>query len=361
MTIRRYTRLSLAGLLLLLSGLLSNFAAITAEASVSAWIDSHQIDETQNIELVLRSDKPGTPDFSVLEKDFSILSTRSSSQISSINGRVESRISWSLILKPKTTGKLTIPPIRLNTEQSQPLTVQVKPLDQATRKAIDELVFFETTLSKTVIYVQSQLLYTRSLYYADGVQLYGEMPSAPDIPDAIVLSLGDATTHSEYRNGRRYGVIQQRFAIFPEYSGELIVPSASITGSARLPLPGSSYGTRLGRRSQILVSSAPQKVEVLPVPASYPSDVPWFPAKNVSLGEVWESSETELTVGEPSRRDLIVRAESAVASMIPPLQVTYPPALKSYPETPSLDDFSTPDGITGVRSDSYSQRHSDDS
>lgn len=325
----------------------SSFFSIPLYAAVSAWVDSHQIDETQSFELVLRSDRPGTPDFTVLEKDFRILTTRTSSQISSINGRVESRISWSLILKPKTTGTLTIPPIRLNGEQSQPLTIEVKPLDQATKRIIDDLVFFESDVSPDSVYVQSQLIYVRRLFYANGVQLYGDMPARPDIPDAIVLPLGDTTTRSEVRNGRRYGVIEQRFAIFPEYSGELIIPSVSVTGSARLSTSG--YSNR--RRTQILVNSSPRKIQVLGIPTSYPAGKPWFPATNVTLGEVWES---ELKVGEPTQRNLIVRAESAVASMIPPLNATYPPSIKSYPESPSLDDFHSTEGITGVRTEAAS-------
>ena len=70
-------------------------------------------------------------------------------------------------------------------------------------------------------------------------------------------------------------MIEQRFAIFPERSGDLTIPPATVTGSVRLP--------DTGRRIGVDVSSDTLKITVLPIPAEYPRDAPWLPANDVEI------------------------------------------------------------------------------
>ena len=44
--------------------------------------------------------------------------------------------------------------------------------------------------------MQSQLVVTRRLYYVNGAQLYGDMPNVPDVPGAMVKSLGETADHT---------------------------------------------------------------------------------------------------------------------------------------------------------------------
>ncbi len=251
-----------------LLALISLLASTTAFARFDASVDDTTISEADTLRLTLRTDSASitsNPDFEPLQKDFDILSNQRSSQIQSFNGQVDALTTWTLVLKPKHTGTLQIPPITLSDESSQPIEITIKELDPQLKRAIAQTVFFETTYTPKQVYVQSQIVVTRRLFYVNGAQLYGDMPNAPDIPGAMVKLLGESEHSTAVRDGRQYGMIEQRFAVFPERSGDLTIPAATVTGSVRLADSG------MGRRIGVDVSSDTLKVPVLPIPAGIPT------------------------------------------------------------------------------------------
>jgi hypothetical protein len=125
----------------------------------------------------------------------------------------------------------------------------VKELDPQLRRAIAQTVFFETAYTPKQVYVQSQIVVTRRLFYVNGAQLYGDMPNTPEIPGAMVKLLGESEHSTAVRDGRQYGMIEQRFAVFPERSGDLTIPAATVTGSVRLARL--RYGSPYRRRRQL--------------------------------------------------------------------------------------------------------------
>jgi hypothetical protein len=325
-----------------------------ALARFDASVDSTSVSESDTIRLTLRADSANItsdPDFDALSAQFDVLSTQRSSQVRIINGQMDALTTWTLLLKPKHTGTLDIPAISLGNETSQPIQITVRDLDPQLKRAIAQTVFFETTYEPRQVYVQSQIVVTRRLYYVNGAQLYGDMPNVPDVPGAMVKSLGDADHTTTVRDGRQYGMIEQRFALFPERSGDLTVPPATVTGSVRL----SSDGGMTGRRISVDVTSDALSIPVLPIPADYPRGVAWLPATDVELLEDWPGEpERGLETGTPSQRTLIVRAEGNAASAIPPLEMGLPDSLKAYPEPPKLSETQARAGIIGTRTESTS-------
>jgi hypothetical protein len=337
------------GVAVLLVALAMALAGTPAWASLRATLESSTIHEHETVRLTVRvlgdGGPMGEPDFSQLEDDFEILSTRTSSEFSSIGGRIQSWTAWIMTLQPKRTGRIEIPAFNLGGHQSEPIELTVSPLDHRTRSFIDDQLFFETELSAREVYVQAQLLLRRTLYYAEGVQLFGELPREPEISFAMVQPLGEAEIARTTRNGQRYRVIEQRYAIFPERSGQLVIPSVAIAGSAVLPrTEGFS-----GRRAAVDARSDELRIAVLPVPRDYPAGVPWFPAAEVELLESWDQEPPAIDVGKPITRALIVRAEEAMASMVPPLRVDYPAPLRLYAERPDLHESASRNGVVGTR------------
>jgi len=336
-----------AALIALAVLLLPSMALARFEASV----DTTTISEADTIRLTLRVDGANltsNPDFDPLEKDFDILSHQRSAQIQSFNGQVDALTTWTLVLKPKHNGPLRIPALTLASETTRPIEITVKELDPQLKRAIAQTVFFETTYAPKQVYVQSQVVVTRRLFYVNGAQL-GDMPNTPDIPGAMVKLLGEPEHSMAVRDGRQYGVIEQRFSVFPERSGDLTIPAATITGSVRLAESG------MGRRIAVDVRSDALTVQVLPIPPEYPRDAPWLPATDVELLEDWPGEpERGLATGTPSQRTLIVRADGNASSAIPPLVVALPASLKAYPEPPKLSETQTRGGIVGTRTESYS-------
>jgi hypothetical protein len=317
--------------------------------SLRATLEHGAIHEHETVRLTVRvlgdGGPTGEPDFSALERDFEILTTRTSSEFSSIGGRIQSWTAWILTLQPNRTGNIEIPAFTLGPHTSEPIQLRVTPLDSRTRQFIEDQVFFETEVSSHEVYVQAQLLLTRTLFYAEGVQLFGELPREPDVPHALVQPLGEPNIARTTRNGQRYRIIEQRYAIFPERSGQLVIPSASIAGSAILPRAEGFTG----RRTAVDARSGEIRIAVLPIPRDYPDGVPWFPAGEVELLESWDKDPPVVDAGQPLARALIVRAEETMASMVPPLAPSYPNGVRFYAERPDLHETAALNGVVGTR------------
>jgi hypothetical protein len=323
-------------------------------AAIEAYADPRNLDEMESLRLTLRIDgisDIGKPDTSPLDQDFEILTSNTTSQYRSVNGTVQSWVELQLMLRPKRSGKLTIPALTIGSDTSQPLQIQVNPLDANIKQAIDDMVFFETEVSPNPVYVQSETLLTRRLFYSTsgGVQMYSEMPGAPEIADAVVLPLGQTNSYSTERDGINYGVVEQHFAIIPEHSGMLEIPVVAITSSIRLMKNGRV------RRSGIRVSSDAVSVKVMPIPAEYPADQPWLAATNLRLVELWTPNQPVFNVGEPITRHIEARVTGNVASAIPPLTTSLDTkAFRQYPEPPELNDITTAVSVEGSRSERFS-------
>lgn len=339
----------LASILLLAVCLLGTHSAL---AELTARLSASKIDETQTLELIIRTesrDVQGMPDLKSVEADFEVLTTRTSSQYRVINGSVQAWTEWIIALRPLRTGTLRVPSLTYRGESTEPLALNVVPLDPALKKEMGDRVFFETSIEPENPYVQAQTIYVRRLLYADGTQIYGEMPDTPVIDNAVVLVLGNAKSSTVERNGNRYGMIEQRYAIFPERSGEFEIPGAMVSGSVRMRV-----NNRL-RRNGVRVIAKPTTVNVRPIPKDYPKDVPWLPASDVSLLEAWDDTPPVFKLGESVRQTLIVRGDAATGSLIPPLQYSVPEShFRAYPEQPDIADNRGGGGVIGTRSRSWS-------
>ena len=101
-------------------------------------------------------------DLTPLTEDFDVLGTRTSSQVRSINGQVESWTDYIVTLFPLTEGELTIPPIEINNLQTEPILISVVNEGPRSNQDNDEL-FLEIEVNQEALYVQEQLLFTVKL------------------------------------------------------------------------------------------------------------------------------------------------------------------------------------------------------
>ena len=167
----------------LLFGELSN-------AAVTATVDRNQISEFDLLTLTVRvTDRTNVePDWQVLDKDFQLVNQQSqqNSSISLVNGRQTSRtyVDYQVTLRPRRQGNLVIPAIVIGTERTNPITIAVLPQSAALTNQMRQVLFFETLVDQTEIYVQAQLLYTVRLYYADSIS--GDFPAPPNLDNAVV-------------------------------------------------------------------------------------------------------------------------------------------------------------------------------
>jgi len=334
----------------LLCMVLLGAAAGAGAATLDTSLEPRLIDEMETTRLIVRAEGGSgeSPDLTPLRQDFEILGSQTSSQFRSINGQTSAWTEYQITLRPKRTGSLTVPSIRIGNDVSEEITLNVRSIDPTLKQTIDAMVFFETELSVDPVYVQAETVLTRRLYYSNGVQIYSDLPGAPEVADAVVVPLGDTRSRTEVRGGQRYGVIEQRFALYPESSGELLIPEIAVTASVRL-----QSGGRI-RRSGIRVASEPLKLRVLSIPDAYPHDQSWLPATGLEIRDRWQPDTLRAEVGEPLSRELEVVIRGNSSSAIPPV-LQEPPAdgIKIYPETPRLSEDSSGDTLVGRRLQSY--------
>ncbi|MGA8259091.1 MAG: BatD family protein, partial [Arenicellales bacterium] len=97
-----------------------------AQATVTTTVDQDEVAPGQSIVVTYDADQHvGQPDFTPLQKDFDVVDQNQSSSISIVNGRTSYDLKWKVVLMPKGTGKLTIPPVHFGSALSEARTVTV--------------------------------------------------------------------------------------------------------------------------------------------------------------------------------------------------------------------------------------------
>lgn len=342
-------------LLLLLSLLASGHAMAVIEASV----DRTRLVEGETLELTLESgaaNRFNRPDLSPLEEHFVIQGTRQLSLVSQLNGRSQPVTRWIITLAPKRTGYVVIPPVRLEDARSEPISLHVLSAEEAARDNNVQMapIFIDTEMDTETPYVQAQVLMTLRVYHS--VSLYDDSNlTGLDIPDTRVESLGPPRQYERVINGVRHGVIEVRYALFPQSSGTLEIPSQLFSATTLKPRdPSATFSARTGKLVQVRSPSI--QLEVRPIPDNYPVDAPWLPARSLSVIQSWQPDPTvELLTGESLTRSLSIEAQGLSASQLPALgsldgkTVT---GLRVYADQPKLENMTDDQGVRGIRQDS---------
>lgn len=317
-----------------------------AAAVLVASVDRAHLAVGESFELTLETSDVtvfGRPDTTPLETDFSVGDVRQVNRPASIADDRGASTRWILSLVAHSSGTLTIPSLNVGELRSQPIVVQV--LDApADGPASTAPVFIQAGLDQDQVYVQAQTILTLRVYHS--VALYDDSQFAPpDLGDARVEPLGSRRTYEKVINGVRHGVIETRYALYPQRSGELVLPALMFTATT----VASDDNGRPRPGAPVRVASAPMSLKVLPKPALYPADAVWLPARSLSLSEVWNPAPETATVGQSLTRTLTLKAEGLSSAQLPPLPDGAMDALRRYADQPRLDDQHTERGMVGSR------------
>ncbi len=335
--------------------------AQAAVAAVTASLDRHQVYEGDTVTLSLETDGniQASPDLSALEKDFELLGTGRSSNISIINGRQSVKTGWQVRLRPRHLGELNIPSIAIGGDTTRPLTLKVEriPPDVARRQA-DQL-FVETQIEngKQPPYVQQQVKLIVRLYYRVRL-LDGELSEPQPDGDVVFERLGDDKRYETVRDGKRYQVIEREYAMFPQRSGTLHIPSVVFSGRAAARNPSGQrrsprsrmdslmqrfFGedpfmddffssSPFGQQGKRIVARSPaRELRVLPRPKDYQGSI-WLPAADVELRDSWAENPPQPRAGEPITRTLTLRTKGLEDAQLPEIQIPANDAYSVYPE-----------------------------
>ncbi|MEE4278374.1 MAG: BatD family protein [Halieaceae bacterium] len=321
--------------------------ALPAHAGLYASLDRYSIALGDTVRLTLRSDgeaDPAEADLSELEEDFEILQRSSSVSTRIVNGARSQNRELLLELTPRREGDVLIAPFEVDGERSEALAVTVSP--PAEVEADDEIVTFEAEVDRDQVFVQGQLLLTLRVQQA--VNLESRSITELDLENAYVETLGQ-NSFQRMINGRPWLVHEIRYAIFPEASGELVIPDQTFSGrmgSGRRTLFDTRPAGRLIRRKTDAIT-----IPVLPRPTEFP-DATWLPAADLSIEEQWSGDLDALQIGDSVTRTITISAKGLQGAQLPPVPATAIDGLRAYPDQPNINDVKEDAGVTGVRTDS---------
>ena len=312
-------------------------------AAVVAHVDRFNVYEGETVHFsveVSGSDR-GEPQFSVLQKDFEILSRSKSSSYTFTNGSGQSKTLYDLMIRPRHAGAVTIPAVKVGSAATAPIMLQVRKVEARQSPAAHPQgdIWINMTIEPAHLTVQQQGVITIRIYQA--ISLNQAQLSEPDVADAIVERLGDDRSYQTRENGRSWQVIERRYALFPQKRGQLKIAPVQLDGRALVSSP-SVFSTVMPVR----VRSNALTVDVQGIADGWSGDT-WLPAKQLRIEEDWPQG--ELKVGEPITRTLTLYADGLSSSQLPAFSHEVPEHLKVYPDKPVLKDEKRMDGVHGMR------------
>lgn len=316
-------------------------------ARITAEVDRTNIAMGETLRLTLTADAGERPDqisLDQLEIDFEILQRSSSTSARLIGGEQNITRTLEIELSPLREGVLTIPAFNTGGRRTTPTAIKVSPEPEFA--LAEELVTFDATVDNTEVYVQAQVILTITLQQA--INLDNRAVSDVDIPDTYQEAL-EQKSFQRRSGGRLWQVTELRYALFPQKSGDLLIPAIAFSG--RELLPGRSLlGARLGRR--IAIKSDPINIRVKPVPATFPGDV-WLPAQQLSLTSRWSAAPEQLSTGDSTTRTLEITAQGLQGSQLPPVTSLGGTGgikgLRFYPDKETIEQREIPLGLEGYR------------
>lgn len=318
--------------------LLMAFTAAQA-AAVSAKLDRSSAVVGETVTLVLQTNDTNQSldtDLSVLQKDFDLLNQRSETQMSFVNGRQTASVRVVITLEPKHAGDLLIPALQFPGVKSAPTYLRVSEAP-ALAPGDAEPVFIEVTVQPESgpYYVLSQLSLLVRIFYQANLT---EAAINPPAPEQASVRLLDEVPYQSDRNGKRYRVLERRYAIFPERSGTLVIPPMQLSGRL-IEKPSDRLWQPQVRGRRVRVESEPLNLEINPRPASFTGDF-WLPARRITLSQQISDND-KLHVGEPVTRTVILDAMGLEENMLEEPVWPEVPSVRIYPDQPqgiSRDD-----------------------
>ncbi|MBT4495099.1 MAG: hypothetical protein HOC70_17790 [Gammaproteobacteria bacterium] len=320
--------------------------AAAARADLVATVDRTIISDADLVTLTVRaSDETANtePDFSGLNKDFEVISLtpQRNNSFTMINGQTSrvSYVDYVIRIAPRRQGELSIPPIRAGSEVTRAIPIRVQRQTISQQQRMDQYVFFETTVDSNEVYVQGQIIYSVKLFYTEAIG--GDFPQPPTLTDTVVETIENEKRYESIVSGKRYYVLEKRYAIFPQRSGELVFPRERFTGSR-------GRGGIFARKQSVGAISESHTVRVNTIPESF-SGENWIPAKALGIKESWTEPSPIFRVGEPMNRTITLSAIGLSSAVLPAMTESTIPNAKVYADPPTTENRIGEDGISALQ------------
>jgi BatD DUF11 like domain len=320
-----------------------------------AVLDRNEVHLGETVTLNVRIDNTmdaSTPDLSALNNDFEILGASTNSVLNDVNGQQTAQVIIGIALRPKHVGDLQIPSLTIGSNQTQPLTLHVDPPDNSATAADNHKdVFVDVTADPNRAYVGQQLLVRVRLFF--DVNINGGTLPDPQADGADLRRLGGDTDYESVRNGKRYHVVERRYALIPQRAGTVTIPSFEFQGEAIEPAdpadPGLlGQGGLFGNSTPVEADSTPVTIDVQPTPSNW-GKTTWLPARALTLDLQGLPSDGKITVGQPLNLHMTVEATGLPADALPEPSLPTIDGAMVYPDQPTNTTQDDGQWLTGRR------------
>lgn len=208
----------------------------------------------------------------------------------------------------------------------------------------------ETVISKESVYVQEQLLFTIRLYYTiAGIRNPNFTEVEPE--NTVVQLLGQPHQYEQLIDGQRYGVYEKNYVLFPQRSGELVIPNIVFRGE--LTDGSSNFVFRNPNMRPVTAFASGYNIEVKGRPDAFPAGNTWLPATNIRVEERWSDDITRLQPGQSVTRTLTITADGLDGAALPPLGRPEIDRMNVYPESPVIQRAIIDGNVVGSRTETY--------
>jgi uncharacterized protein YjgD (DUF1641 family) len=336
-----YSVLSVLATLILLNS--------TAQAQeITLTVDRDEVARGETLTLTIRvfEQRQGMQlDLTPLTSDFDVLGTRTSSQIRSINGTVESWTDYIVTLFPLNEGELEIPPLDISGQTTEPIVITVVNEGPRSNQS-DEELFLEIEVNKGSVYVQEQLLFTVRLYYTiNGIR--NPQFTELEMPETVIQLIGSPNQYEKLIDGQRFGVYEKRYVIFPQRSGPLEIPDILFRGEVTDGSSNFVFRNLNTRRVTAFIEGV--SIDIKERPAAVQNSEFWLPVSGLSLEESWSTDLNELRVGDSVVRTVTMVAEGLDGAVLPPFSPTEIEGLNLYPDPADIQRTFVEGAIVGTR------------
>ncbi len=312
--------------------LLTIFASTIACATVNLQITPDNARPGETIRLIFTqkntAQSQGTPDLTPLQKEFTLIGTEHSLSYRANNGVATSENEWVVLLIPKKTGTLTIPPIKIGHEYSPERKITIlsssakMPVENDSIEPPEEnsAVTLESEVDLEKPFINQQIIYTVKL--ATNQSLLEAQYQPPRVENALLIPLGEGRRYQTTTDGQEYSVDEQRYAIYPQKSGLLNIIPPKLSAVVYKTMPERIQAE--GKDIQLMVKPTPQT----------DTNNAWLPAKQLSISEQYDSSETTMKQGSTLVRKITVQAMGLPAELLPAMPFPDNTQYNVYPEKP---------------------------
>lgn len=298
---------------------------------VQATLDRTRVELGETVTLNLRVNGGGmvqAPDLGALSRDFAVLGTSSNTSISIVNGVRSAQVTMGVALRPLHEGHLRIPPLTMAGGTTAPVELDVVAPDPANTASGRKDVFLEALVDPASGYVGQQRVYTLRLYFA--ADLTNGALEDPQLAGVDVRRLGDEINYQAERGGRRYNVIERRYALTPQREGHLSIPPVAFQGDmVDMADPDAFFG----HSTPVSASSPALAIDALPAPAQE-AQAAWLPARSLTLSLDGAPAHGELRVGQPLNLVMSVQAVGIPYETLPTLSLPALDGATVYPDKP---------------------------